>query len=432
MRYAAQSRILPRMAKKKKRPELKHCKVRFSTHPKAPWRVSYKAEREGQTVTLRKTFATEDAAWTFAEEQETEISNHGVRYGDIPPEARRAFDFYRDEKADLEAIGATVPRIEDLIAEALAGIRRNHAARAENAQPVAEAVALFTDYKQTRVGTRQLANLKDHLKRFAQDFGTRTMPTITTADVEGWLSSLRSRRNPAKLAEPPLLGPLSRNHYRATLHTFFKFAAAPARAWCERNPVSDLEPEKYETGEPQAYSTEDAGKIMQTALNQKPELVPVLALGLFCGLRVSEAAQADLGKLPQDGEEFRTTGKTGPRMAPYTPAAKAWITEQTRRKGKAWLKSQRMLVDAMQELYTLAKVTPIDNGARHSFISYRTAELRDVARVADECGNSVSTIKNHYRQLVTAEAAKKFFAIRPEKKARKSKVVNIEDGRMTA
>lgn len=418
------------MARKQKRPELKHCKVRQSSHPKAPWRVSYKAEREGQTVTLRKTFATEDAAWKFAEDTDREISNHGVRYGDIPPEVRRAFDFYRDEKAELDAIGATVPRIEDLIAEALAGIRRNHAALAENAQPVAEAVALFMDYKKSRVGTRQLANLKDQLKRFAQDFGTRTMPTITTADVEGWLSSLRSRRNPAKLAEPPLLGPLSRNHYRATLHTFFKFAAAPARAWCERNPVSDLEPEKYETGEPQAYSTEDAAQLMQTALNQKPELVPVLALGLFCGLRVSEAAQADLGKLPQDGEEFRTTGKTGPRMAPHTPAAKAWIAAQTRRKGKAWLKSQRKLVDAMQELYTLAKVEPIDNGARHSFISYRCAETRDVAATADECGNSVSTIKNHYRQLVTAEAAKKFFAIRPEEKAQN--VTNIEEGRAIA
>jgi hypothetical protein len=72
------------------------------------------------------------------------------------------------------------------------------------------------------------------------------------------------------------------------------------------------------------------------------------------------------------------------------------------------------MVDEMQELFTLAKVEQIANGARHSFITYRTAEMRDVARVADECGNSVSTIKNHYRQLVTAEAAQRFFAIRPQ------------------
>ncbi len=418
------------MARKQKRPDLIHCKVRFSNHPKAPWRVSYKAERNGDTVTLRKAFATEDAAWIFAEKQDTEISNHGARYGDVTPEARRAFDFYRDEKADLEAIGVSVPRIEDMIADALASIRTAHTDRQKNTLTVAEAVAIFTDYKKTRVGVRQLANLKDQLKRFAQDYGTCAMPSITTADVELWISSLRSRRNPKKLAEAPLLGSLSRNHYRATLHAFFKYAIAPARAWCERNPVSDLEPEKIATTEPKAYSPTDVTILMQTALDQKPELVIVLALGMFCGLRVSEAIEADLAMLPSAVGEFRTTGKTGARMAPFTEAAAAWIAKQKRRNGNAWLKSPRKLVDSMQELFTLAKVQPIDNGARHSFISYRTAELRDVARVADECGNSVSTIKNHYRQLVTAEAAEKYFAIRPETKAKN--ITEIAKGRRTA
>lgn len=421
------------MARPKKRPELTHAKVTNSGHPKAPWRVTFTAERDGKRVRLRKSFANEDKAWILAEDKDREISNHGIRYGDIPPEVRRAFDFYRDERAGLEADGATVPRFEDLISDALAEIRRAHAARAENALPVAEAVAIFTDYKQTRVGTRQLANLKDQLKRFAQDYGTRPMPSITTAEIETWLSSLRSRRNPDKLPLAPLLAPLSRNHYRATLHAFFSFATAPARAWCGRNPVSDLEPEQFTTDEPEAYTPEDVGKIMQTALNQKPELVPVLALGMFAGLRVSEAIETDLGKLPKDSSEFRTTGKTGPRMAPFTATCKAWLDALPLRRGKAWKASPRKLVDEMQELYALSKVEQIDNGARHSFISYRTAETRDVARVADECGNSVSTIKNHYRQLVTAKAAKVFFAIRPEKKgAGKSKVVNIEAGRASA
>ena len=114
-------------------------------------------------------------------------------------------------------------------------------------------------------------------------------------------------------------------------------------------------------------------------------------------------------------------------MAYFSDTAAAWIGEQPRRTGQAWTQSARALVDHMQELFTLAKVDQIDNGARHSFISYRTAETRDVARVADECGNSVSTIKNHYRQLVTAEAAKKYFAIRPEnKKAKSKKIIHIK------
>jgi integrase len=93
-------------------------------------------------------------------------------------------------------------------------------------------------------------------------------------------------------------------------------------------------PRKYETGtEPKAYSPEDAAKLMQTALDQKPELVPVLALGLFCGLRVSEAIEADLAKLPRTAGEFRTTGKTGPRMAPFTKPPAAWMAKQTEAEG---------------------------------------------------------------------------------------------------
>jgi site-specific recombinase XerD len=419
------------MARQRKRPELIHCKVSSIANPRAPWRVSWPVEGDGgKTTRTRKAFSSEDAAWDFATEKDIEVANHGRRYGDIPPEVRRAFDYFRDESAKLEADGATVPRFEELVTDALARIRTAHNAITENAVTVAEAVAAFTDYKKTRVKERQLADLKTRLKRFAETFGAHPVRSITTAEIESWLASLRSRKNPDKLPVPPLLGPLARNHYRANLHAFFAYGTAKARGWTERNPVADLEPETVETGEPQAYTPEDAGKLMQAALDHHPELVPVMSLGMFCGLRVSEAIEADLGKLPRDAGEFRTTGKTGPRMAPLTEAALAWITAQPRRKGRAWEKSPRLLVNAMQELFKTAGVEAIDNGARHSFISYRTAETRDVARVADECGNSVSTIKNHYRQLVTAEAATAFFAIRPEEAA--ANVTSIQTGRASA
>lgn len=415
------------MAKKAKRPTFTHCKVSETANPRAPWRVWYKAEKDGQPVRVFKSFASEDAAYAFAQDKESEISNHGVRYGDIPAEVRRAYDYFRDQSAELRAMGAEVPRFEILVSKCLDEIRAAHNQSAENQITVAEAVAQFLDYKKTRVGDRQFANLTDQLKRFAQDYGTSIIASITADQIEKWLSSLRSRRNPEKLAETPFLSPLSRNHYRAALRAFFGYASAPARGLCPMNPLEHLEPEKVPTAEPQAYSAKDVAKIMQTALDLKPELVPILALGFFSGLRVSEAINADLSKLPKGKGEFRTDGKTGARMAPFTEAAAAWMKAQPRRNGQAWAQSPRALVDRMQELFTLSKVEQIDNGARHSFISYRTAETRDVARVADECGNSVSTIKNHYRQLVTAEAATKYFAIRPDKKARKSKkIINFK------
>jgi site-specific recombinase XerD len=418
------------MAKKtKSRPELQFCKVTQTANSRAPWRLWFTVERDGKSRRIFQSFASEDAVWRAAEAKEREIANHGVRYGDIPAEARRAFDYYRDTAAQLAEAGATVPPFERMVADALAGVRAAHEAREENAITIAEAVKAFTDYKRTRVKERQLIDLKTRLKRFAETFGARRVRTITTKEIEQWLASLRSRKNPGKLEVPPLLGPLARNHYRANLHAFFAYGTAAARGWVKRNPVADLEPETVETGEPEAYTPQDAAKIMQAALDSKPELVPVLALGMFAGLRVSEAANTDLARLPRDAGEFRTTGKTGPRMAPFTEAAAAWIGAQARRKGKAWPKQARQLVDDMQALFALARVKQIDNGARHSFITYRTADCRDVARVADECGNSVSTIKNHYRQLVTTEAATAFFCIRPEAA---ENVTSIQTGRATA
>ena len=419
------------MAKQPKRPKLTHAKVTSTTHPKAPWRVTYDAEQDGKPVRLRKTFAKEEAAWSFAESKDLEISNHGIRFGDIPAEVRRAYDYFRDQSAELAGIGAEVPRFEDLISTALAVIRRKHNQAEENQIPVAEVVAEFLAYKKTRVKSGQLANLTDQLKRFAMDYGTSPVSSITTAQVEKWLSSLRSLRNPGKLAKTPFLSPLSRNHYRATLHALFGYASTPARALCPINPVSNLEPEQVPTSEPEAYSPGNAAKIMQAALDHKPELIPSLALGFFAGLRVSEAEAFELSKLTPETEEFRVnSNKTGGRVVPFTDACKAWIFLQPRRTGKGWQKSSRTKVDEITELFTLAKVEQINNGVRHSFISYQCAKTGDVAQVADDVGNSPGTIKNHYRAIVTKADATKYFAIRPT--VSQGKVLDIKTGRASA
>ena len=254
------------MARQKKRPDLVHCKVTETSHPKAPWRVSWPVERDGQPVRVSKRFSTESKAWKHAEETERDIDNHGVRFGELPPEARRAFDYYRDTAAELGEAGATVPAFERLVADALAAIRAAHNAREENALAVAEAIPLFMAYKVGRVGKRQGENLKNHLKRFAQDFGTRPLRSITALEIETWLSSLRSRKNPDRLPEPPVIGAIARNAYRTSLFTFFKHGSNASRQWCALNPIDAVESEKIATTEPHAYTPQAAAKIMQAAL----------------------------------------------------------------------------------------------------------------------------------------------------------------------
>ena len=53
------------------------------------------------------------------------------------------------------------------------------------------------------------------------------------------------------------------------------------------------------------------------------------------------------------------------------------------------------------------------NALRHSYASYRLADTPDAARVALEMGNSPEKLFRHYRELVTPDAAKEWFAIMP-------------------
>jgi len=64
-----------------------------------------------------------------------------------------------------------------------------------------------------------------------------------------------------------------------------------------------------------------------------------------------------------------------------------------------------------------ARITWKQNALRHSFISYRLAEIHDVNRVALEVGNSPQMIFRHYRELATPEQARTWFEIKPKSPA---------------
>ena len=53
------------------------------------------------------------------------------------------------------------------------------------------------------------------------------------------------------------------------------------------------------------------------------------------------------------------------------------------------------------------------NALRHSYISYRVAESADVARVADESGNSPAIIKANYLKRVKPDQAAEWFNVMP-------------------
>jgi hypothetical protein len=53
------------------------------------------------------------------------------------------------------------------------------------------------------------------------------------------------------------------------------------------------------------------------------------------------------------------------------------------------------------------------NASRHSFGSYRMAEIKNAFHVAEEMGNSPAMVKKHYFQAVTKAEASRFWSICP-------------------
>ncbi|MEI7438013.1 MAG: hypothetical protein WCL16_14515 [bacterium] len=63
----------------------------------------------------------------------------------------------------------------------------------------------------------------------------------------------------------------------------FKFAVA--KKWIQVSPVEDLAADTEEHDVPVTLSPTEAAKLLLTAVEKYPELIPYIDIGLFAGLR---------------------------------------------------------------------------------------------------------------------------------------------------
>jgi integrase len=154
------------------------------------------------------------------------------------------------------------------------------------------------------------------------------------------------------------------------------------------------------------------------------ELLPYLVIGAFAGLRGAEILRLDWSEVDlQDGfiEVKAENAKTDVRrLVPIKPNLAAWLRPLQEKSGPVCsLKSISnyflRLVAAVNKVLPEG-VDPMvwkKNALRHSCISYRIAECADVARVADESGNSPAIIRTNYLRRVKPARAAEWFGITP-------------------
>lgn len=280
---------------------------------------------------------------------------------------------------------------------------------------IAAVVTELLSVKESRGGApRYLQDLHSRLTRFAGAF-CRDACNITTAEVQQWLDGLK-------------VSPQSYSNYRRVIYSLFEFAVA--RGYATDNPVADVEKIKIRTGEIEIYSPTEIARLLMAA---SAEFLPCLAVGAFSGLRSAEIERLEWSEIHL-AEKFIVVGASraktaGRRIVPIHDNLAQWLAPYSERQGKVWrgmhdefysvqqTTAAATRVEANQEIRAQAPVRWKSNALRHSYASYRFAQIGDAGRVAGELGNSAAVVHRHYRELVKPADAELWFSVKPAEQA---------------
>ena len=255
-----------------------------------------------------------------------------------------------------------------------------------------------------------IKDIKTRLGRFADAFQC-PLSVVTPAQVADFLNGLEAT------------GWTRWNHKRL-LRTFFRYAQRQNLYPKNIDPFERDEVEFHDEGEVEIFTPTQIASILKTA---RPELTPFLALGAFAGLRTAEIQRLDWGDIDLVNKRImlakERTKTRSRRIVPVLDNLAAWLVLEKKESGPviefanvakqiAWLVDDLNALESSKET-AAGRFVWKHNGLRHSFISYRLAEVMNTAQVALEAGNSETMIFKHYRDIVTKEQAATWFSVIP-------------------
>lgn len=254
---------------------------------------------------------------------------------------------------------------------------------------------------------RYVKELRRSMRLLERTFSSVRVSQITPRQIENWLESVGKGWSPS-----------SKRTRLVDLRTFFAFALR--RGYVASNPAAVLELPKHTPGAPCIFSVESGRKLLETARETDPGLLPMLALGMFAGIRPDEIRRlvwAEIG--PEFVEITARKAKTARRrLVSVTPALAAWLEVGGHQKNGLSLDTAGPWpVNHRKRMARLLEAAGIEWGqdiCRHSFASYHLAAHRNAPATAHELGHAnTQMLFAHYRELVRPEAAAEWWALRP-------------------
>jgi integrase len=368
-----------------KRPTLRVLEYRHSqTHP---WYLDLRPFNRG-----RKFFKTKAEAEAERLRQITTLARHGREAIGLPPAELSAIVKARNK---LARHGKTIEEAATFYLDYLERIRRCNVTVAELSHEVVEAK------RKDGRAPMYVADLKKRLARFCADFGQRAIAAITVEELDNWLRNLDC-------------GPKSRANFRANVGVMFSYAER--RRVIDSNPVLRTAQPKLVDKAPEIFSVDELAALLNAAATHALDVVPMLAIGAFAGLREAEIKRLDWSEVDQTRgflEVKSSKAKSARRrIVEMQPNLREWLRPYAGMTGAIVPVNARKKLDGICEAAGLVRWPK--NGLRHSFASYRLAAIHDAPRVASELGHtSPHMLYSTYRELVMPEEAQRYWKIVP-------------------
>jgi integrase len=363
--------------------------VRSYRHSKThPWLLDLRAFGKG-----RKFYRTRAEAEAERMRQQTTIERHGREAIDLAPRELSAIIHARNQLAEhcktiTDATGFYLDHLERIL-------------RCKTT--VSELAAEMIEAKRAdKRSADYIRDLRSRLKVFCRDFGDRRIASVTGPEIGNWL------RGQKEIADQ------TRRNFKTIITTLFSFAIE--RGMLDVNPVARVKIPKPLDKAPEIFSVDSLQALLRTASEHAPDVVPMLALGAFAGLRGAEIKRLDWSEIDlRRGyiEVKASKAKTARRrLVKVQPNLAQWLAPYSTMTGRVVPPGARKKVEAVRRSAGLQHWSK--NGLRHSFASYRYAATNDAALVASELGHTTTAMLfNTYRELVTPEEAERYWKIAP-------------------
>ena len=377
-------------------------------HPRYKLVVAFPGhDKNGKPIRRKNYFATKEQANAFAAELRAKLASHGARHAHVADDERAALIRFRTwaESRDEPV------KLLDLINEAITA--RERVAVTATVQDLID--ARITHAQRKGSAKRHIEDLESRLNRFAKVFGKRNAANVTSSDIEQWIHKTTSNA-------------VTFGNFMRAINSVFTLALKQGKV--RENPVSRIEAPKVVRSAPKVLKPTELHALL-TAASQR--LRPLLVLQAFAGVRRAEAERLTWAHIHLDTQEPcvelpSEITKTNRRRSVSMPVnAVAWLKALPRdQEGPLGLSASAYRDDLTQAAKT-AKITWDENLLRHSYGSYRLAQTKNAAQVAEEMGNSPQVVRTHYQNLVRPEAVADYWKITPERIS--SKVLSFKAGR---